>query len=214
MRSRLVPEICCIQTRTEAGLIGLHEARRMLTTGRSRPPRAHTPEMGTSLLSAVGFPPATGRGDGWETDNSSSCPERTGVARKATISENLRGRKGTHGLQHYPHPQRKGGRDGGWGHPFRAQESTLGLEIPHFVLLQGRHWGLVNPDVLEPSLTKHDWMEGGRQATRRDCQDGADGGRRVMAGAGSTHRPGEWLRSQGGPGAGSAGAPVCVIYPL
>lgn len=63
-------------------------------------------------------------------------------------------------------------------------------------------------------------MEGGRQATRRDCQDpeqgqeGADGGRCTMAGAVSTHRPGGWAREPGGPEAGSAGARVCVIYPL
>lgn len=63
-------------------------------------------------------------------------------------------------------------------------------------------------------------MEGGRQATRRDCQDpeqgqeGADGGRRTMAGAVSTHRPGRRAREAGGPEAGSAGVPVCDLSSL
>ena len=63
-------------------------------------------------------------------------------------------------------------------------------------------------------------MEGGRQATKRDCQDpeqgpeGAGGGTSTMAEAVSRHRPGGRAREPGGPEAGSAGAPVCVIYPL
>lgn len=109
------------------------------------PTRAHTPEMGTSLLSGVPmFPPSDRQRVMTErADNSSSCPENRKVsARKATVRETPRQEREPRAAAPPPTPSvREAGTEAGATRE-APKGHTRAAGTPHFVLLQRETLGL------------------------------------------------------------------------
>ena len=123
-----------------------------------RPMRAHTPEMGTSLLSGVSvFPPSDRQRVMTErADNSSSCPENRKVStRKATVQEARRQEREPMGCSTTaPHRPPAYGRQGRrLGLPVKHPKARLRERLPTPVFWPGEFHRLCSPWALKESDT-------------------------------------------------------------